>query len=68
MVSRAFLLAELHGVYFFSLLSVCCAIARHFPLVSEKLTYNNYVLWKAQVLLGLKGAQLAKFITPNLEL
>jgi hypothetical protein len=33
--------------------------------VSEKLTRNNYILWKAQVHSALKGAQLANFIEPT---
>jgi hypothetical protein len=31
-------------------------------LIREKLTHNNHVLWKAQVLAVLRGAQLTSFL------
>lgn len=35
---------------------------------SERLTRSNHLLWKAQVLFALKGAQLAGFIKPDANL
>jgi hypothetical protein len=40
------------------------------PVVTKKLklTKGNYVMWHAQVLSALKGAQLALFLEPTTEL
>lgn len=35
------------------------------PVVTEKLTRGKYVMWEAQVLSSLRGAQLAAFIEPS---
>lgn len=51
MVSRAFFLVELYGFHFFLL---------RLPPVNEKLTRTNHLVWKAQVLSALKGAQFAE--------
>jgi hypothetical protein len=32
------------------------------PVVSEKLTRENYILWKAQVLTTIRGARLDEFL------
>jgi hypothetical protein len=35
--------------------------------ITEKLTRNNYNMWKIQVLSGLKGAQMFHFIDPAVK-
>jgi hypothetical protein len=32
------------------------------PIVSKKLTRENYILWKAQVLTAIRGARLDEFL------
>ena len=49
--------------------STAAALARFLPLgmfpVTEKLTRNNHPMWKLQVLSGLRGAEMEKFIDPT---
>ena len=43
------------------------ALSLNFIPVSEKLCKNNHQMWRAQVFLALRGAQLAGYISPTTQ-